>query len=170
MPLLISGRLCQRQLSLCMLLMALAQAPVGNAQRFPAARPREAGFLWAGGRSPAVHQEIRARAGAGAGGVWGGSDRCGFRFVRHSGFRRLGPEARSREFEDDAVVDQPVNGRRRSHGVLENPVLLGEHQVGGDDDGPALVAFGQEGEQDLHLVPVLLDIPNIINDNGVEGV
>jgi hypothetical protein len=47
---LISGQLYQRQLSLCMLLMALAPALVGNAQRFPAARPREAGFLWAGGQ------------------------------------------------------------------------------------------------------------------------
>jgi hypothetical protein len=25
------------------------------------------------------------------------------------------------------VVDQPVNGRRRGHGVLENPVPLREH-------------------------------------------
>lgn len=47
----------QRQLEMCMKFKhcccsALAAAPVGNAQRFPAARPREADFLWEGGRDP----------------------------------------------------------------------------------------------------------------------
>jgi len=32
--------------------LALAAAPVGNAQRLPAVRPREADFLWEGGRDP----------------------------------------------------------------------------------------------------------------------
>jgi hypothetical protein len=60
-------------------------------------------------------------------------------------------------------MDDPVDGRRRRHRVLEYPVPLGENEVRGDDDGPPLVAFRQEGEQNLRLIPGLLDIADVID-------
>ena len=46
------------------------------------------------------------------------------------------------EFQDDRVVDHPVDGRRRSHWVGKDVLPLGEDQVGRDAQGPAFVAFG----------------------------
>ena len=43
-------------------------------------------------------------------------------------------------------------GRRSGHWVGEDVLPLGEDQVGGDAQGPELVAFGDEGEEDLRLL------------------
>ena len=40
------------------------------------------------------------------------------------------------EFQDDRVVDHPVDGRRGGHGVGEDILPLGEAQVGCDAQGP----------------------------------
>ena len=72
MPLLISGQLYQRQLSLCMLLMALAPAPVENAQRFPA-EAEGGGFLVGRGAEPRCPsgnpRPSRGRRRGGLGGI-----------------------------------------------------------------------------------------------------
>ena len=44
-------------------------------------------------------------------------------------------------------MDHPVDGRGGGHGVGEDMLPLGEDQVGGDAQGAALVAFGDEGEE-----------------------
>ena len=58
----------------------------------------------------------------------------------------------------------------RGHRVLKDLVPLGEDEVGSDDDTLALVALGQEGKQDLHLLAVLLHVADVIEDDGVEMV
>ena len=55
------------------------------------------------------------------------------------------------EFQDDRVVDHPVDGRGCGHWVGEDVLPLGEDQVGRDAQGPAFVALGDEavGSPDL---------------------
>ena len=49
-------------------------------------------------------------------------------------------------------IPDAMSGQR----ILEDPVPLGEHQVGGDRDAAPLVSFGEQGEQHLHLAAVVL--------------
>ena len=67
-------------------------------------------------------------------------------------------------------MHDPVNGGRRGHRVLEDLVPLREHQVAGDHDALAFIALSQQGEQDLHLGPVLLDIADIVQQQAVDAV
>ncbi len=53
----------------------------------------------------------------------------------------LGPVAGDVEFQDDRVVHDAVDRRRRGHGILEDPVPLRKHEVRGDHDALALVAY-----------------------------
>ena len=48
--------------------------------------------------------------------------------------------------------DHPVDGRGGGHKVGEDALPRREDQVGGDTQGPAFVAFGDEGEEDLGLL------------------
>ena len=64
---------------------------------------------------------------------------------------RIGAVARDVKLQDDGVMHHPVDGRSGGHGVGEDAFPLGEDQVGRDAQGPALVAFGDEGEEDLGL-------------------
>ena len=75
------------------------------------------------------------------------------------------------EFQDDRVVDHPVDGRGRGHGVGEDVLLLGEDQVGRDAQGPAFVAFGDEGEeQHLRLLGTLGQVAQVVEEQEVEVV
>jgi len=58
----------------------------------------------------------------------------------------FGPETRSGQFQDDGMVDQPVDRGRRGHGILEDPLPLTEHEIATDEDALALVALGQKGK------------------------
>lgn len=54
-------------------------------------------------------------------------------------------------------MDEAIHRGHGRHGVLEDFVSLGEHEVGGDEDGSLpLVALGEEGEELFHLVLHLL--------------
>ena len=64
-------------------------------------------------------------------------------------------------------MNQPVYRSRRDHGVLEDRFPLGERQIRGDQDAAAFVALGQEREEHVHLVPLLPDIADVIDDQGV---
>ena len=68
------------------------------------------------------------------------------------------------------MVNEAVDGGHRGHRVLEDLVPLGEDQVGGDDDGLLLVALGEKMEEDLHLLRRLLDVADVVNDDGVEAL
>ena len=59
------------------------------------------------------------------------------------------------EFQDDRVVDHPVDGRRGCHWVGEDVLPLGEEQVGRDAQGATLVAFGDEREEHLGFLCTL---------------
>ena len=55
---------------------------------------------------------------------------------------RIGTKAGHIEFQDDGMVNHPVDGGSGGHGVGEDVLPLGEDQVGGDAQGAAFVAFG----------------------------
>lgn len=73
------------------------------------------------------------------------------------------------ELEDGGVVDEPIDGRHRRHRVFEDLVPLAEDQVGGDDDGLLLIALGQEVKEHLHLLAGLLDVADVVDDDGIEA-
>ena len=74
------------------------------------------------------------------------------------------------EFNDDAVVDDAVDGSGRGHGVFEDLVPLRKDQVGSDDDAAAFVAFGQQGEEHFHFVAGLLDVADVVEDEHFEAI
>ena len=71
------------------------------------------------------------------------------------------------EFQDDRVVDHPVDGRSRGHRVGEDVLPLGEDQVGRDAQGPAFVAFGDEREEHLGLLGPLGQVPQVVQQQEV---
>ena len=71
------------------------------------------------------------------------------------------------EFQDDRVVDHPVDGRCRGHWVGEDVLPLGEDQVGRDAQGPAFVAFGDEREEHLGLLGPLGQVPQVVQQQEV---
>src|SRR5258706_13979467 len=73
------------------------------------------------------------------------------------------------ELEDHGVMDDPVDGGGRGHGVLEDLIPLAEHQVGGDEHTPALVTFSEQGEEHFHLLAVLLNVADVVEDHRFEA-
>ena len=74
------------------------------------------------------------------------------------------------EFQDHRVVDHPVNGGCRSHGVREDVLPLGEDQVGGDAQGATFVSLCDEGEERLRLLGALGQVAQVIQEQEVEVV
>ena len=71
------------------------------------------------------------------------------------------------EFQDDRVVDHPVDGCGCGHWVGEDVLPLGEDQVGRDAQGPAFVAFGDEREEHLGLLGPLGQVPQVVQQQEV---
>jgi hypothetical protein len=65
------------------------------------------------------------------------------------------------------VVDESVDGGRCRHGVLEDAIPLREDEVARDDHAAPFVALGEEGEEDLHLIAVLLHVADVVDNDGV---
>lgn len=63
-----------------------------------------------------------------------------------------------------------VDGGQRRHGVLEDACPLREDQVCRQGHAPMLVAFGEQGEQDLHLIAVMLNVADVVEHETVEAV
>lgn len=82
----------------------------------------------------------------------------------------LSPEARAFGLERDSVVHDPVDGGGRGHRILEDLIPLREHQVRCDHDALALVAFGEQRKEHLHLRPVLLNVSDVIERQALEAV
>ena len=81
--------------------------------------------------------------------------------LSHSRFvllRLLESIARNVEFQDDAVVYEPVDRRGRRHGVLEDLLPFRKRQIAREDDAASFVTLGQQREQDLHLFAILLHV------------
>ena len=71
------------------------------------------------------------------------------------------------EFQDDRVVDHPVDGRGCGHWVGEDVLPLGEDQVGRDAQGPAFVALGDEREEHLRLLRTLGQVSQVVQQQEV---
>ena len=82
----------------------------------------------------------------------------------------IGAVAGDVKLQDDGVMDHPVDGRGGGHGVGEDVLPLGEDQVGGDAQGAAFVAFGDEGEEDLGLLSALGQVAQVVEEQEVEVV
>ena len=63
-----------------------------------------------------------------------------------------------------------VNGGRGSHRILEDLVPLREHEVGGDHDALAFVAFSQQGEQHFHLSAVVLYVADVVEYQTFDAI
>ena len=82
----------------------------------------------------------------------------------------VSPVAGDVKLQDDGVVDYPVNRCGGGHGVGEDALPLREDQVGRDAQGPAFVAFCDEGEEDLGLLSTLGQVAEIVQEQEVEVV
>ena len=67
-------------------------------------------------------------------------------------------------------MDDPIDRGSRGHRALKDLVPLGEHDVAGDDERAPLVTLGDQCEQHLGFVGVLLDVAQIVKDLELEGV
>ena len=74
------------------------------------------------------------------------------------------------EFQDDRVMHDAVDGRRGGHGIGEDVLPLGEDQVGGDAQGPAFVALGDESEEHLGLFGSLGQVSQVVQQQEVVAV
>ena len=82
----------------------------------------------------------------------------------------FGPVAGAVQFQDRAVVDDPVDGCGSGHGVFENLVPLREDEIGGDEHALSLVPLCQKGEEHLHLFLLLLHVPDVIDDDRFKAI
>ena len=62
-------------------------------------------------------------------------------------------------------MDEPVNSRRRCHWVFKDHFPLREWKVTGNHHTSALVTVGKKREENLHLVPALLNVTDVIDNN-----
>ena len=76
----------------------------------------------------------------------------------------LQPVAWKIQFQNDAVVDETVNGRRCRHGVLEDTLPFGKGQITGNHQAPSFIAFSQEDKEDLHLLSVLFNVTDVVDN------
>ena len=68
------------------------------------------------------------------------------------------------------MVNQAVDCRGRGQGILEDPLPVREDQVAGQQNRATLVAMGEQREENLHLVAILLYIPDVVDDQGLEPI
>ena len=71
------------------------------------------------------------------------------------------------QFQNDAVMNQAVNGSRRGHGVFKNLLPLGKGQIACQHHRATLIAIRQQRKEHLHLFATVLNITDIINDKGM---
>ena len=68
------------------------------------------------------------------------------------------------------MMDHAIHGRRRRHRVFEDLIPFAKHQIARDHDRAALIPFGEQREEHLHLLATLLHIAEIIEDQRLETV
>jgi hypothetical protein len=79
--------------------------------------------------------------------------------------RLRGPETpHTGHVENDGVVNDAIDRRQRGHGIFEDAIPGGKHEIGGNEHRALLIALGQQREERLHLITVLLDIANVVQD------
>src|SRR4029077_13089773 len=80
------------------------------------------------------------------------------------GFGRFAPVAVGVHLQDDGVVHQAVDGGDGHGGIGEDRIPGAEGLVCGDQQGPALVAGGDQLEDDGGLGLALLDVGQVVED------
>ena len=63
-------------------------------------------------------------------------------------------------------MDQAIDSGCRDHGILEDRFPLGKRKIRRDQHVASLITFGQEGKENVHFVPVLVDIADIVDDQS----
>ncbi len=67
------------------------------------------------------------------------------------------------------MVHQPVDGGCCHHGVFEDGLPFGERQIAGHQDAATFVTLRQQGEHHFHVVPALLQVAQIVDDQSVKA-
>ncbi len=67
-------------------------------------------------------------------------------------------------------MHQAIDRRGRRHLIAEDPIPLREDQIARDEDRAALVAFGEEREENLGLLGALLDVAHVVEDQHREVI
>ncbi len=68
------------------------------------------------------------------------------------------------------MMHDAINRGQGGHRVFEDAIPGGEHQVGGNHHRLVFIALGQEGKEHLHLVAIMLDVADIVEDDTGELV
>ena len=68
------------------------------------------------------------------------------------------------------MVNEPVDGSNGHHGVTEDCLPLAEGLIGSDHDALALIAIGNQLEEDRSFRFGLLDIAEVIDNDEVKAV
>ena len=79
------------------------------------------------------------------------------------------PVAVALDVDDLAVVQQAVEDRGGDHGIPEEFLPVGEAFVGGDDGGAALVAVGDELEEQIRLAAVDGQVAHLVDHHQGRG-
>jgi hypothetical protein len=66
--------------------------------------------------------------------------------------------------EKDRVVYDAVDRSERRHWVFEDAIPGGKHEIGGNQHGALLITLSKQREEHLHLLAILLDIANVVQD------
>ncbi len=72
------------------------------------------------------------------------------------------------QFDDHRVMDQTIDRGSGRHRILENLLPFGKGEIRTDKDTAPFVALRKEREQDFHLLATLLDVAQVVDDQGLE--
>lgn len=76
----------------------------------------------------------------------------------------------SGKFQYNSMMDQSIHRRHRRHRILENLVPLGKRKIAADSYAPPLIARRQKREQHFHLLPGLLHVSKVIEDDYLVAI
>ena len=65
------------------------------------------------------------------------------------------------------MVNKPVDGGSCNHWIMEDMFPLREGKTAGDHYTSSLIAIGQQAEQHLHLIMIVLRIGDVVNDDRI---
>ena len=72
--------------------------------------------------------------------------------------------------ELESTVDPVRVAVDAKNGILKDLLPLAEDQVGTDQQTAPLVTFGKEGKEHLHLLAALLNVSQVIQNDGVKAI
>src|SRR5258708_5193539 len=74
------------------------------------------------------------------------------------------------ELQNNGVMHQTVHRCHRRHRVLENLVPLRENQIAAQQYAAPLISLGQKGEEHFHLLPRLLNVSQVVQNDRLKAV